>query len=159
MLRLPAAVALATAAADQLAKALVEGLPLCEPPLRDCERITVGPLLLVHAMNRAGILGLGTGIGVWVIIAGLGLLLVPVYASQLAPGRAGYARRILAGLAPGLQVGGAGANLLDRLRQGAVTDYLAFSGFPIVFNLADAALVLGMVLGVVLLVTRRGQAR
>ncbi len=44
-----------------------------------------------------------------------------------------------------LQFGGALGNLIDRLRQGPVTDFLAFGRFP-VFNLADAAISVGVAL-------------
>lgn len=42
----------------------------------------------------------------------------------------------------GLALGGAGGNLVDRLRWGAVVDFLDFRVWP-VFNLADVALVVG----------------
>jgi signal peptidase II len=48
-------------------------------------------------------------------------------------------------IALGLQLGGAFGNLLDRLRFGFVTDFLDFKFWP-VFNLADSAIVVGMVL-------------
>ena len=44
-----------------------------------------------------------------------------------------------------LQWGGALGNLLDRLRQGYVTDYVAVGRFP-VFNLADAAISISVVI-------------
>ena len=45
----------------------------------------------------------------------------------------------------GLVTGGALGNVIDRLRFGAVVDFLDFSGlwFPWVFNIADAAISLG----------------
>ncbi len=48
-------------------------------------------------------------------------------------------------LAIGLLVGGSGANLLDRIRFGHVTDFVAFHVLP-VFNLADVFVVSGIVL-------------
>ena len=58
-------------------------------------------------------------------------------------------RRPLAALALGLVMGGAiGNNLIDRVRFGAVADFLDFTalGFPWVFNLADSAISIGVVL-------------
>ena len=56
-------------------------------------------------------------------------------------------RPILA-LAVGLIIGGAVGNAIDRLRLGAVTDFLDFTRlmFPWVFNLADSAISVGSVL-------------
>jgi len=44
----------------------------------------------------------------------------------------------------GLVVGGAIGNLIDRAFVGRVTDFLAFSFFSPVFNLADSAIVVGV---------------
>ncbi|MGI9116626.1 MAG: signal peptidase II [Gaiellales bacterium] len=48
-------------------------------------------------------------------------------------------------VAIGLLAGGASSNLFDRLTQGHVTDFLELSHFP-VFNLADAAITVGVIL-------------
>ena len=45
-----------------------------------------------------------------------------------------------------LIAGGAIGNLIDRLKYGYVVDYLQFTFFPPVFNLADAAIVCGAVI-------------
>lgn len=51
-------------------------------------------------------------------------------------------------VALGLVIGGALGNLVDRIRFGAVADFLDFNGlwFPWVFNVADAAITAGAVL-------------
>ena len=50
----------------------------------------------------------------------------------------------LAVVATALMMAGALGNMLDRLRfQGEVVDFVAFSFFPPVFNVADSALVVG----------------
>jgi len=48
----------------------------------------------------------------------------------------------------GLLMGGAIGNVIDRIRFGAVVDFLDFSGlwFPWVFNIADAAITVGAAL-------------
>jgi signal peptidase II len=51
----------------------------------------------------------------------------------------------LAKVALSLQLGGAIGNLIDRLTQGFVTDFLAFGNFP-VFNVADSAVTVGVAL-------------
>ncbi len=59
-------------------------------------------------------------------------------------------------VALGLLTGGAASNLFDRLTQGHVTDFIEFPRFP-VFNLADAAITVGVVL--LLLVLLSGERR
>ena len=50
-------------------------------------------------------------------------------------------------IALGLQLGGALGNLIDRLAHGlVVTDFIWFSIFPAVFNVADGAISLGIAL-------------
>jgi len=53
--------------------------------------------------------------------------------------------RTLMCLASGLVVGGALGNLIDRVRLGRVIDFLDFRVWPI-FNLADSAIVIGVLL-------------
>jgi signal peptidase II len=121
--------------ADQIAKAAVQG---------SLERGEVVELFagiqLVHVQNDGiafGLLegvsaGLLVGIGV-VFTAGLGVLLV---ASPERP---------LLWLPIGLLAGGALGNLIDRLRQGSVTDFVDLPYWP-AFNLADVEITIGVVL-------------
>jgi len=46
-------------------------------------------------------------------------------------------------MALGLISGGAMGNLVDRLRQGTVTDFISFKYFAPIFNVADSAIVVG----------------
>lgn len=46
-------------------------------------------------------------------------------------------------LAMGLQLAGAGGNLIDRLMMGKVTDFIAIGAFP-VFNIADSSITIGV---------------
>lgn len=58
------------------------------------------------------------------------------------------AERPLVAIAFGLMIGGAVGNAIDRVRFGAVIDFLDFQGlgFPWVFNVADSALTVGVIL-------------
>jgi len=53
-------------------------------------------------------------------------------------------QQIILKIALGMVVGGAIGNLIDRLRIGTVTDFFDFRIWP-VFNIADSAIVIGMV--------------
>jgi signal peptidase II len=60
--------------------------------------------------------------------------------------------RVLPAAGVGLIMGGAIGNALDRVRLGRVVDFLDFSGahvFPWVFNVADSAITVGVVLLIV----------
>ena len=48
----------------------------------------------------------------------------------------------------GMALGGAAGNLVDRFRRGAVVDFVAAGRWP-VFNLADAAMTVGLLLAAV----------
>jgi len=69
--------------------------------------------------------------------AGIGLLLW-IYKTHLIQGPWLH-------LSMGLQLGGAIGNLTDRLRFGQVTDFIQLAFWP-VFNLADASIVVGVIL-------------
>lgn len=58
------------------------------------------------------------------------------------------AERRTTAIALGLVIGGALGNVVDRIRFGAVADFLDFNGlwFPWVFNVADAAITAGAIL-------------
>jgi len=60
-----------------------------------------------------------------------------------------FRHRPWADLAFGLIIGGASANILDRLIYGGVIDYLPFLQFS-TFNVADAEIVLGALLLVIM---------
>ena len=90
-----------------------------------------------------GLLRADTGIGRW-------LLVIFALAIVIALGLwARRATRPLAGVALGLILGGAlGNNLIDRVRFGAVADFLDFHAlyFPWVFNIADSGITIGVAL-------------
>lgn len=53
-----------------------------------------------------------------------------------------------AAVALGVALGGAGSNLLDRLYRNGVVDFIDFRFWP-VFNIADAAIVTGALIGLI----------
>ncbi len=98
--------------------------------------------LTIHIYPNEGIafgIPIG-GIGLIVLLVGVVALLLALYRKYL---RRDYP---WAPLALGLVLGGAvGNNLIDRLRLGYVLDYVDWHYFP-VFNLADAAIVAGVMI-------------
>jgi signal peptidase II len=128
-----ALVVLAVVAVDQAAKALVVD------SLTRGERRDVGfGIDLVHVRNSGIAFGLfdGGGAALTVVtLAALALLLVYF---------ATHATRPLLWLATGLLLGGALGNLLDRARDGAVTDFIDLPLWP-AFNLADTAITAGVI--------------
>lgn len=105
------------------------------------ERISVFPgVHLVHTRNHGVAFGLEAGNQTLVaILVGLALLGLLVYFAT-------HTSRPLIWLATGLLLGGALGNLLDRVRTGSVLDFIQLPlGWP-PFNLADAAIVLGVAL-------------
>lgn len=121
--------------ADQVSKALVRnGLTLGESIPR------TGDIRITHAVNSGGAFGLFPDQTMFLIVAsivGIGILLL-VYRNHSLPGS-------LIRVSLGLQLGGAVGNLLDRLRVGEVTDFIEVGAWPI-FNLADASIVIGIVM-------------
>jgi signal peptidase II len=145
-------VAAAVVAADQLLKYWileVYRLPdrLAEQSVRlgtDTPSMPVlGPFHLTLVSNQGvSFLNLGFSWTRWALSA---------FSIAVAVALAFWARRIerpLLSLAVGLIMGGAVGNLIDRVRLGAVVDFLDFSRiwFPWVFNLADSAITVGSAL-------------
>ena len=99
-----------------------------------------GFLRITHARNTGTAFSLFQGhnnVLSFIALLAVGVLLW-VYATT-------GARSFVLRLALGLQLGGALGNLLDRLQQGYVTDFLDVGPWPI-FNVADSAISVGMVL-------------
>ena len=127
-----AALAVAVLAADQATKALVRS------SIGRTERVDVLPGLdLVNTRNSGVAFGFFSGGGAIVaVVAALALIaLLAFFATHLG--------RPLVWLPTGLLVGGAAGNLVDRAREGAVTDFVDLPLWP-AFNLADAAITIGV---------------
>lgn len=141
---LPFLIAAVTIGLDQLSKYLVETrIPLYSywtpiPALEGLFRFT-------HTANTGAVFGLFQGTGIF--FAGLAIVVAGaiIYFNLTLPGR----QRLLR-LALGLQLGGALGNLVDRLRLGHVTDFIDIGPWYI-FNLADLAIVSGVILFAIVL--------
>lgn len=127
-----AIVAVVAVALDQLTKALVRG------NLAPGERIDLfAGADLVRVANRGIAFGLLDDAGALVIA-----LAAIAFAALLAVFLATSGRRGL-WLPIGLLAGGAIGNLIDRVRDGAVTDFIDIGPWP-AFNLADVEITVGV---------------
>jgi signal peptidase II len=135
--------AVAVIALDQLSKAWVLG----GLHLADRGSTPVLPPLLRFSLvwNRGFSFGLlsGTGLARW----GLFVFSVAVALGLMVVAR--RLRRALPAVALGLIIGGALGNAMDRVRFGAVVDFIDVSAigvFPWIFNVADSAITCGVIL-------------
>jgi len=127
-----AALAVVAVAADQGTKALVRSG--VEFGSRD--GILPG-VELVHVRNRGVAFGLFADGGLVLVAIGVAsvLALLAFFTT--------HSRRPPVWLPTGLLLGGAAGNLIDRLRQGFVTDFIDLPLWP-AFNLADVSITVGV---------------
>lgn len=112
-----------------------------------------GTFRITHGLNTGTAFGLFPNQTLLLVIASfiaIGFLYY-FYRTHALPSR-------LLRFAIGLQLGGAFGNLLDRLRTGAVVDFIGLGWWPI-FNLADSSIVLGMSLLVALMLLSSKESR
>lgn len=130
-------IALLVLCLDQASKVWARG------ELSPGHQVTVIPgwLWFRLASNTGATLGLGTGHNE--LFAALSLIIVGAIAVLALLGNVGG---VLGLLALGAVAGGAIGNLVDRIRLGSVTDFIEVHYWPTDFNLADAAIRLGVVL-------------
>lgn len=128
--------------ADQLAKYWI--LYVYDLPSRFSTPIA-GPFSLTMVWNR------GVSFGLFRADADLVRWLLTIFSIGVAIALAIWVRkahRPLLGVGLGLVIGGAIGNAIDRIRFGAVVDFLDFQRlgfFPWVFNVADSAITVGVV--------------
>ena len=94
---------------------------------------------LTYVTNTGSAFGLFPNQTLFLIVAsflGIGILLVFYHIHRVSSS--------ILRISLGLQLGGAIGNLMDRLRLGYVVDFLDVGAWP-VFNLADSAIVVGLV--------------
>jgi len=114
--------------------------------LPDLRQVVLLPVLNLTWVRNPGVtFGLLNGLGSWshFVLAGIALLVVAALGLWLR-----RADNALAAIAIGAIAGGAVGNVIDRLRYGAVVDFIHahigdWSWY--VFNVADAAIVCGVV--------------
>lgn len=143
-------VVMAVVMADQASKAWVMGnarfnAPACLSDLSQCGKIEISGIFdLTMVWNFGMSFGMfqSDGIGRWIMSA-LMIIIAIGFAVWLL-----RSQSWLLSLALSLVIGGAIGNVIDRIRYGAVVDFLDFSGlhFPYVFNVADAAVSVGALL-------------
>jgi signal peptidase II len=130
-----ALVAVVVIVADQLSKRAIE-----HSIIRGEERKLLPGIQLVNTRNRGVAFGFlpGSHVGVTILIA-VALLALLAYFAR-------HAEQPLIWLPTGMLLGGALGNILDRLKDGAVTDFIKLPlGWP-PFNLADTSITLGIVI-------------
>jgi signal peptidase II len=119
---------------------------LAEDRLREQRSVPVVDdiLRLTYVQNRGAAFGLLQDQTAFFVLVGI-LVIGVIAASYRYLPRSGF----LLHLALGLQLGGAIGNLIDRVRQGYVVDFVDFgyraNWWP-VFNVADSAIVVGVAL-------------
>lgn len=111
-----------------------------------------------HVTNTGAAFGLFREWGdFFVIVAAIVIVVIIFYYRHLPDGQR------LMRVALGLQLGGAVGNLVDRLRQGFVVDFIDLNFWPLhewpVFNLADSSIVAGVVLLALLMIWEERRER
>jgi signal peptidase II len=129
---------------DQLTKRIAEDR-LERSGVRSVQLPIVGDYLrLTYVENRGAAFGLLQDQTAFFVFVGI-LVIGVIAASYRYLPRSGFRLH----LALGLQLGGAIGNLIDRIRQGYVVDFVDFgyhSNWWPVFNVADSAIVIGVAL-------------
>jgi signal peptidase II len=129
---------------DQATKALVRGAIA----VGDKDAVFPG-VELVHVKNRGVAFGALSGQSIVTVI-------VVVALAGLLAWFALHATRPLIWLPTGLLLGGALGNIVDRLRDGHVTDFVKLPAWP-AFNVADMAITFG-VIALLIVLERRDEA-
>lgn len=128
-------VALVIVGADQLVKWVIR-----ETVTRGDSHPVVWPLEIVHVTNSGAAFGMFQGAGPLLIMTSVvGMAAIFIY--LLNPGFAHPLMRL--GLA--CMLGGAVGNLIDRVKDGEVVDFIKVPNFP-AFNVADSGITIGVLL-------------
>jgi signal peptidase II len=143
-----AAVTAIVIALDQATKALVRN----DVAIGEHKDVFLG-IDIVHVQNEGVAFNqLGGGGTLVSIVVGAALLALLVYFAT-------HLNKPLVWLPTGMLLGGALGNIIDRIRYGAVTDFIKFPAWP-AFNVADTSITLGVLVLLYVIERRRdGAAR
>jgi len=129
------ATALSVIALDQVSKVLVRANMYLDQSIPD-----EGPFRITYTTNTGGAFGILGNQGFLIVVTTMiGIAAILLYS------RYPLFNRMLAQIALGLLLGGAVGNLIDRIFQGEVTDFIDVGAWP-VFNFADTAITAGVIL-------------
>jgi signal peptidase II len=134
---------------DQITKWMILSLAKLSPEGclefgMNCRKIEISAIFdLTMVWNRGISFGLLDGFG---LASRIGLSLFALVICAVLVHWLWKIERRFSAVAIGMIIGGAIGNVIDRIRFGAVVDFFDFSGlwFPYVFNIADAAISLGV---------------
>ncbi len=132
--------ALVIAAADQFSKIWIRANLAIGQSIFE-----TGFFRLTHVSNTGAAFGLFQGqsfLLTIVALVGIGVLLIYAF---LMYRRFPFLNSLLSRSVLGLVLGGTVGNLVDRLRFGYVTDFINFGFWP-AFNIADSAIVVGVII-------------
>jgi signal peptidase II len=130
-----AAVAAVVLVLDQVTKLLVDG----NIARGDSAEVILG-IRLVNVRNTGVAFSSFQGAGALIgVIVGIALIALLVYFSR-------NASKPLVWLPTGMLLGGAIGNVVDRIREGGVIDFIKVVDFWPAFNVADSAITIGVLL-------------
>ena len=132
-------------AADQLIKLVINNKFICGQSLPVIKNI----FHLTYVKNTGAAFGIFQNQNMFFIISTLVIIVIMLIYINIINKKSIWFK-----LAAGLILGGAVANLIDRIRVGCVIDYLDFRIWP-VFNLADSTIVIGA--GIMILLFMMGE--
>ena len=124
-------------AADQASKAFVIARRAVSPPETNRQFFSIRPLLNPRLMLPGS---------AWLILPFLWVFCLAL--SVLTLSREPFEQNALGAVGIGITIGGATGNMVNRLRRGAIVDFIAIGRCP-VFNLADAAIFCGLALALI----------
>lgn len=121
-------------AVDQLSKYLVKANMIMGQSIPE-----EGFFRITYTTNTGGVFGIFTNQTFLITVTAIiGVVAILIYS------RYPQANRVPIRIALGMLLGGAVGNLIDRIRLGAVVDFIDVGAWP-VFNLADSAVVVGII--------------
>ena len=144
------AVATGVLLADQASKLWIQQqFAACDASSRP---LVPGWVAFAYTCNKGAAFGLLANETLLFVLIALVVIGVIVAYFRFLPANSPWLR-----LSLGLQLGGALGNLLDRLRQGFVVDFISVQAWP-VFNIADVCVVVGVLILAYHLLLVQGQA-